>query len=265
MKTLWITYAWKDNLEGDFDYLTQELQNEGLKCIYDKIALVPGKRLWEQIAERIESPDLSAWAYLLTKQSIESEPCKEELSYALARVLSARDKSFPIIGLIHNLSFDSVPLPIRTRLCVNLRDVNWKTQVIAGVNSIPPIIQIDSIAKFHIVIHKVENNFAIEIRPRFEDLRYWRIAIPSEKIVIGFGVGASGYFNIGPVTTSGVEGTVTVKSINCKFVGCGDIINSSTSAFVLVQGEIPGFVAFGLAKQPFGVPDEWYPIRIEKK
>jgi len=42
---LWITYAWKDNEEGDFSYLVQELEGVGVRARYDRIALVTGRRL----------------------------------------------------------------------------------------------------------------------------------------------------------------------------------------------------------------------------
>lgn len=48
---LWITYAWDNNKDGDFDYLAQELEDSGVATSYDKIALIPGRRLWDQIAE----------------------------------------------------------------------------------------------------------------------------------------------------------------------------------------------------------------------
>ncbi len=52
---LWITYTWADNDEGDFDYLVNQLEDAGVPAIYDKIALVPGQRLWEQIAAQIST------------------------------------------------------------------------------------------------------------------------------------------------------------------------------------------------------------------
>ena len=67
---LWITYAWLDNIEGDFDYLVQELEKAGIPALYDKIALIPGRRLWDQIADKISLEDLSGWAYLITPNSL---------------------------------------------------------------------------------------------------------------------------------------------------------------------------------------------------
>ena len=38
---LWIAYAWADNVEGDFDYLVQELERVGLDARYDRVELTP--------------------------------------------------------------------------------------------------------------------------------------------------------------------------------------------------------------------------------
>jgi hypothetical protein len=60
-KTLWITYAWADNDEGDFDYLVARLAATDVTAKYDKIELIPGQRLWEQIADQIMDDQLDGW------------------------------------------------------------------------------------------------------------------------------------------------------------------------------------------------------------
>lgn len=115
---IWITYSWADNDEGDFDYLVQELEKAGISALYDKIALIAGRRLWQQIATKIEKEPLSGWAYLITPQSVSSEACQEELGYALQRALETKGKEFPLIGLLHQVSIKDVPLALRIRLCV---------------------------------------------------------------------------------------------------------------------------------------------------
>lgn len=261
MKTLWITYAWTDNQEGDFDYLVQELKSQNLNCSYDRVALIPGKRLWEQIAEKILNSDTDAWAYLISKNSLDSGPCKEELAYALDRALSSKEKGFPIIGLVHNVPFNQIPIALKTRLCVSLKDPDWKAQVIAGVNNRTPEIEPETKEKFKINIHSFPNgDTAIELKTRFEELRYWRIAVPSNVTIKQGGTGISGNYNINLIANSYVEGTVDIGPEKCKFIGTGDPINSSTSAYLLVEGQLPPFFAYGFAKEPFGHPDLWYPM-----
>jgi hypothetical protein len=261
MKTLWITYAWTDNEEGDFDYLVQELNSHNLNCSYDRVALIPGKRLWEQIAEKILNSKTDAWAYLITKNSLDSEPCKEELAYALDRALSSKETGFPIIGLVHNVPFNQIPVALKARLCVSLKDPNWRQQVIAGVNSRAPEIEPETQEKFKINIHSFPNgDTAIELKTRFEELRNWRMAVPSSVIIKEGGTGISGSYNINSVANSYVEGTVDIGTEKCKYIGTGDPINSSTSAYLLVEGPLPHFFAYGFAKEPFGHPDCWYPM-----
>jgi hypothetical protein len=138
---LWITYAWVDNKEGDFDYLISELQAAGVVAKFDKVALVPGQRLWDQIAKQITEGAISGWAYLVTPQSIASEPCREELAYALDRALRARDESFPLIGLLRDVAINDVPAAIRVRLCIDLRDPAWAQAVVAAIEGRPPRLQ----------------------------------------------------------------------------------------------------------------------------
>jgi TIR domain len=106
---LWITYARKDNEEGDFDYLVHELARIGVVAVYDKIALVPGQKLWPQIDKQITKGDLVGWAILLTPKSLESEACLEELVYALDRALSVKGEAFPLLGIFHGVSVKDVP------------------------------------------------------------------------------------------------------------------------------------------------------------
>jgi hypothetical protein len=61
---IWITYAWADNAHGDFSYLVQELKTIGIEATYDKVAIIPGQRLWEQIASRITNDPIDGWGYL---------------------------------------------------------------------------------------------------------------------------------------------------------------------------------------------------------
>jgi len=124
-KPIWLTYAWVDNDEGDFDYLVQELEQANIPTTYDKIALIPGRRLWAQISETISNQPLSGWAYLVTPNSLDSLACQEELAYALQQALETKGDEFPLIGLLHNVSIRDVPMALRVRVCVNLANPDW--------------------------------------------------------------------------------------------------------------------------------------------
>ena len=63
MATIWITYAWDDNKSGDIDFIAQELEQVGLNIKLDRWNIAAGKRLWDQIANFITSPNESDACY----------------------------------------------------------------------------------------------------------------------------------------------------------------------------------------------------------
>src|SRR6516225_2803687 len=80
-KKLWLTYAWVDNEGADVDFIVQELTNAGIDVQIDREQFVAGRRLWDQIGQHIQDPNQAdAWALVVSKQSLESEPCRDELA-----------------------------------------------------------------------------------------------------------------------------------------------------------------------------------------
>ena len=57
-KPLWITYAWIDNKDGDFVHIINSLRAHGIETLFDRLALIPGQRLWEQIGSKITAGDI---------------------------------------------------------------------------------------------------------------------------------------------------------------------------------------------------------------
>lgn len=265
---LWITYAWADNQDGDFDHLVNELAAAGISARYDKIALIPGRRLWEQIADQIANDELGGWAYLLTQKSLSSQPCREELAYALDRALGARGADFPLIGLLHQVPIADVPAPLRVRLCVNLRNPDWIEQVRASLQNKPAPRAAPDTAKFKLHPH---NSYlgnrdlrAVEIASRFEEIPYWRIAYPaSGPQPVNFGVGPAGGGGISSVHHSVVEGTVDIAGVPMQFRGAGDSITPSIAAYIVFQHRFPARLYFGNATEAFGHPALWYPIDVK--
>lgn len=253
---LWITYAWSDNIEGDFDYLVYELENAGIPALYDKIALIPGRRLWDQIAEKIDKEHLSGWAYLITPNSLASEACKEELSYALQRALDAKGYVFPLIGLIHNVSIENIPMALRVRLCVNLENPDWIEQIRAGISGQPPKLipkpQSSLIVKIHNPYLGDSHNVAVEFRPRFGELTYWRIGYPANNArPVRWGSGPANGYGISGISQSCIEGKIVISNEQMNFVGCGNTISPSTSAYIVFKDNLPNILFFGLSKEAF--------------
>lgn len=267
---LWLTYAWTDNDEGDFDYLVQELKSNGIQSTYDKISLIPGRKLWAQIADKIEKGSLSAWAYLITPNSISSPACQEELAYALQRAMDTKGDEFPLIGLLHKVSIRDVPLALRVRLCVNLANPDWIEEIRAGVEGILPShktqTQLPYIVKTHDRYLNQVNHNAIEIRPRFGEVAYWRLAFPSD--------GPQPiHWGAGPANGSGISsmqiGTITGEYDNIggfpmKFIGAGSPLSPSTSAYAVFEGSLPRKFFFGKSKETFPTEAEGVIIELIK-
>lgn len=260
--SLWITYAWKDNEEGNFDYLIQELKSYGIDTKFDKVALVPGQKLWTQIADKINDPATKGWAYLITPNSLGSNACLEELEYAIHRAISSKNSSFPLIGLVTaGVPFESVPTSLKVRLCISLSNPNWKEQIKAGLEMRPPKLFDSAQTKF---IYNVAQNYngeklitAIEIRPRFEEAHFWRIAVPYNSNIIGFGVGpakSGKTTGLLEMVLEGFEGDI--NGTKCKLVGAGSKLTPGTSAYIFIDNGVPDFIAFGLATEAFGMPTQ---------
>lgn len=252
---LWITYAWDNAKGGDFDFLVQKLETAGIDVTFDKVALIPGRRLWEQIAQRIEDPNLHGWAILLTKESTQSEACKEELAYALDRALHAKGNMFPLLGLIHQIGIQELPASLRTRLLIDLRDRNWPQSVMAGLKQVPPQQATTETNTYHWEVfpsyEEDDSKIAIWVRPRFGELRHWRFIFPADSSFIGANIGAPqhGLAGIRNLTMK-YDGVMTVegKDYSVKVNGSGDAATPGTGCFIVFRKPAPAFIVFGAAK-----------------
>ncbi|MDP2605924.1 MAG: toll/interleukin-1 receptor domain-containing protein [Deltaproteobacteria bacterium] len=263
MKPLWITYAWTDNEEGNFDHFVAEIEKAGIPTKYDRVALVPGRRLWDEIDKNIRSDDLSGWACLVTPNSLASEPCREELAYALNQALKVKGGTFPILGLLGpGVDIKGLPQALSTRLCVDLRSPNWLEQVRAAVEQRPPQATPTESAPYIVQFHQGFLNDpalqAIEVRPRLGEVHYWRIAFPVS--TPGFVAHGTGPANGKQMRGSGrdvLDGTIQIGGVDCKFVGSGDSITPATSGFAVFRGNLPDQCFVGSAAGPSELPQQW--------
>jgi hypothetical protein len=172
MSTIWITYAWDDNTNGDVDFVAQELVRVGVQVKLHHWNIRAGKRLWEQIERFVqEETESDAWLICATQNSLGSEACKEEFSYALDHALKRRDNNFPIIAMFPGSVDNSLmPAGIRPRLYVSLTDLEWKDRVKAAAEGRNPSLERPQLEPFTIQIYRntsaVDHSLAIEVRPR---------------------------------------------------------------------------------------------------
>lgn len=183
MTTLWITYAWADNNHGDVDFIAQELETSGLNVKLDRWSLTSGQRLWDQIQHFIaDETGCDAWLIVATENSLASEPCKEELAYALDRTLSKRGAGFPVMALFPGSVEDSlIPPAVRVRLYVSIKDPDWMERIISGAKGLPPNIDRPVIEPYEVLVHPRKSptaNILIEVRPRAGVWAPFVIAVP---------------------------------------------------------------------------------------
>lgn len=111
----------------------------------------------------------------------------------------------------------------------------------------------------------IDGQIAVEVRTRFETLSYWRFLVPETAPVLVWGHGPSGGGAIAPVKMAVVEGTVVYDGEPCRFFGSGDQISPSVSAYVVFDGTLPEYAAFGTATEPFGPPQEVEIVNLSKR
>ena len=177
-KKLWLTYAWRDNEDQDIDFIVQVLDGLPLDVRFDRRSLVRGQRLWTQIGGAITDPaECDAWGIVLTANSLASQPCIEELCYALDRALGSNGGSFPVFALLHKVAAKDLPPALRVRLCIPLESADWSKQVVAAVENRAPGLVINGLDQWMIKEHQVQDGIALEVRPRFDRLTPFAMAV----------------------------------------------------------------------------------------
>jgi len=212
MPTIWLTYAWDDNRDGDVYYAAQELRSDSVNVKLDRWNIHTGKRLWEQIGSFISEPTESdAWMIYATQASLASEACKEELAYALKRALETRTYDFPILALFPSrVDAALIPASIRVRLHVSITDPDWEERIQAAVECRAPIVVRPNIDPYVAAVRppdplglKDGYKRVIELRARAGVWSPFLVGIPvPEKDVVGFmaNIGAKDRLPGPPVT-----------------------------------------------------------------
>lgn len=248
MSRLWLTYAWKDNEVEQVDYVINALKGAGLEVQFDRTRLVPGQRLWPQIDAAISDTDTSAWAIYVTKSSLESEPCQEELAYALDRALRTRGQTFPIIGIFpEQLDRSLIPSAIATRLWVSLQHPGWVEQVVAGVEGVAPEVS-TNVAPYIISQHSEGDKTVIEIRPRGGRWYPFWVLVPEDEFDCISRI-AHGPFGKLPGATMVSRNEVKVETADQKLKGIRihHAVDFLNSAFIYFSRR-PTFVVLGEAE-----------------
>jgi hypothetical protein len=252
MATIWITYAWEDNKDSDVDFIAQELIRIGLAVKLDRWNIGAGKRLWEQIENFISSPKESdAWILYATQNSLGSEACKEEYSYALDRALHSRGATFPIIGLFPStVDNNLIPIGLRTRLFVSITDPDWKERIKAAAEGNAPSIVSPMVQPYTIDVHKKYEQsglrLIIEVRPRAGTWSPFFAAIPiAEKDRVNPSIlhGARGRVPQGGALFGTGKGTSDDGAWHFLFA---QNEATPTQSYFIFCNELPSRLAFGV-------------------
>ncbi len=252
MSTVWITYAWDDNMQCDVEFVAQELVRVGVQVKLDCWNIRAGKRLWEQIEHFIqEKSESDAWLIYATQNSLGSETRKEELSYALDLAFNRRGKNFPIIAIFPgSIDYSLLPAGKRTRLCVSLSDLEWKERVKSEVERRSPSLARPQIEPFTIQIHRdnspAGHPIAIEVRPREGTWSPFFAAVPlSERDRVQPHIT---YGPRGQVPQSGelLDSGEAPSSNNAWWVMFAQNEATPTQSYYIQCIELPGRLAFGV-------------------
>lgn len=257
MKSIWVTYAWDDNADGDVDFAAQELIKAGVKVRLDRWNLSAGKRLWEQIEQFIQDPSESdGWLLYATQASLGSQACKEEFAYALDRALDTRGGDFPVIALFPApVDEGLIPAGIKTRLFVSLTDPDWKERIVAAVERREATITRSEVEPYELRVHEWEAGGAeaciIEMRPRAGTWSPFVVAIPAaehETVAPMLNHGAARRPPTGPVVTAFLHNVREGVSADGRwwFVSAGNEASPTQSYYVTCQVR-PSIVVFGVA------------------
>jgi TIR domain-containing protein len=249
MAKLWLTYAWKDNQDQDVDHVIGELKRVGLDVAFDRAHIVPGQRLWSQIDRGISDPQTDGWAILATENSLSSEPCLEELAYALDRALRTRGAEFPLIGIFPGpIDRHMIPSAIATRLYVNLRQSNWALLVADGVEKRRPSAATGNIIPFVARVHEVEGAEVLEVRPRSGRWYPGAIGVPkSGNLAVKMLMpGPSGHPTLSGLVNSGTGESQDGQWAYTVVYHAIDALNALYATF---EGPLKGQISFGGVKE----------------
>lgn len=254
MKNLWLSYSWKDNVDEDVDFVAQQIANDDIAVHQDKFTIIAGQRLWPQIEKAISDPKLSdGWAIFLTLNSLNSEPVREEMAYALDRALKTRGGSYPLIGIGSGaVPSEELPSMIGTRLYVDLKDRDWVERVRSGLLNQNPSIARRAVSPVQVTWHLYNDKFVLEVRPRAGRWHpaYFSVNEDEKYKVTQFGPGPSG----GP---SGFTSTTSSDyAANGQHIWRLSHNITPIDSMYVYFGEKPSIVYFGDGQKTFqSTPD----------
>ena len=265
---LWINYPYIDREERDFSYLVPQLKNDHIDAEYDSFRMMSDTHLWARVVPRLISIGFDGWLYILTHQCFTRKTYTDELIAAIDQVVKYMGPEFPMVGLMHGIATQNVPLALRVRPCISLGDPEWRRQLSEVLrNRMVPgkDRKMRKDTRYEWRIHSCYGGdpsmTAIEVRSTDERIQYWRFAIPKTVQTARWGQGPSGGADISRIRFAEARGTGRHEGRDITWFGAANTISDTESAYAVFLGPLPEFICFGPAKSPFGPPGTLEVIR----
>jgi hypothetical protein len=170
--------------------------------------------------------------------------------------------------LLRGVRIHDVPPALKVRLCVSLPSPNWKEEIKAGLEGRPPetsdVPQTQYVWQVYTGYGGVPTLTAVEVRPRFGEIMFWRFVVPGSASIAQWGYGPSGGGPISGMKTMSIDGgDGDIKGTQVTWFGSGDKLSPGISAYLVFNGELPDFAGFGLASTPRGQPEQLEIFRLK--
>ena len=141
-----------------------------------------------------------------------------------------------MLGLLHGIAAQYVPLALRVRPCFSLGDPDWKLRVLQTLKqralegrSQPISKETQFKWKIHPCYAGDPSLTAIEVAPRQDSIPYWRFAIPRSAQAARWGVGAAGGGEISPIKFGVARGTGRYGSYDVAWFGAANGVSNMTT------------------------------------
>ena len=244
-----ITYYWESQEEADFHSLADELDAFGVPSVFESIAISKDRELWGRLGDLATR---SGWGYLVTPKNLTSKICRTQQAQALRKVHELLGHSYPLIALLQGVRIYEVPAALKPAWCVSPSSPQWKEEVKARLEGRNPEKSSVPVTQYVWRIYpdyaSVAGWTAVEIRPRYGEIRYWQFAVPDPASICLWGHGPAGGGAIAARHTAALAPRqADINGQPVTWYGAGDHLSPETSAYIVFEGSLPDFICFGFS------------------
>jgi len=103
-RKMWLIYCGHDYQDKDGDAILQQLGYTSSSVYLGRMDIVTGKRLWDQIVDKVSELKLCSWdacIFLVSRDTLAGEAYLEEQAYALDQAGKYPKGILPCVGLMY--------------------------------------------------------------------------------------------------------------------------------------------------------------------